>query len=62
MMKDPDKTRRRKSKVNPAIRRADACSWQAIRRNPLKTNGGFMLLTDDLHAAKHENKVSNLTE
>src|ERR1700720_2718505 len=29
---------------------------------PVKTNDGFMLLTDDLHAAKHENKVSNLTE
>jgi hypothetical protein len=62
MMKDPDKTRRHKSKVNPAIRRADACSWQAIRRNTPKTHGGSMLLPDDQHAVKHENKVSDPTE
>jgi hypothetical protein len=62
MMKDPDKTRRGKSKVNPAIRRGDACSWQAIRRKTPKTHGGSMLLTDDQHAVKHENKVSDPTE
>jgi hypothetical protein len=62
MMNDPDKTRRGKSKVNPAIRRADACSWQAIRRYTLKSHGGAMLLTNDQHAVKHENKVSDPTE
>jgi hypothetical protein len=51
MMKDPDKTRRHKSKVNPAV-----------RRNTPKIRGGSMLLPDDQHAVKHENKVSDPTE